>query len=178
MRRLTIGLTAVVMLLVLAPSGALASDHGGRHVRRVERARVMSFSGGVLTLRLRNGSTLRGRVNRTTELECTVREPMNIVHDGDQSANKGPGGGMDANDNNEAVEPPENEAAEPPENEAAEPPENEAAEPPENEAAEPQENEVERTCSTSNLTSGRIVREAELRISRSGRVWKKVELGL
>jgi hypothetical protein len=158
------------MLLVLAPAGALASDHGGRHVRRVERARVVSFSGGVLTLRLHTGSTLRGRVSRTTELECAVREQMNIVHDGDRSANDGPSGGMDANDNNETVEPPQNEAAEPPENEAAEPPENEAA--------EPQENEVERTCSTANLTSARIVREAELRISRSGRVWKKVELGL
>jgi hypothetical protein len=159
MRRLTIGLAATMVLLALAPSGALASDHGSRHVRRVENARVVRFSGGTLTIMLRNGSRVRGRVNRTTELECEAPERMEIVHDGDRSANDGPGDNRDAN-----------------ENEAAEPPENEAAAPPENEAAEPQENEVERVCSTANLTPGRFVREAELRISRSGRVWKKVEL--
>ena len=167
MRRLTIGLIAAVMLLVLAPAGALASDNGSGHVRRVQHARIVRFSGGVLTITLRSGSTLRGRVNRTTELECTAPERTQIVHDGDQSANDGPGDGMDANDNNEAAEPPQNEAAEPPENEAAEPPENEAA-----------DNEVERSCSTANLTPGRVVREAELRISRSRQVWKKLELGL
>jgi hypothetical protein len=171
MRRLTIGLAAAVMLLALAPSGALASDNGSGQVRRVEHARVVGFSNRVLTIRLRNGSTLRGRVNRTTELECTVREPMQIVHDGDQSANDGSGDRGDMNDN-EAQEPPENEAAEPPQNEAAEPGENEPAEPAQNEV------EVERSCSTANLTRGKAVREAELRISRSGHVWKKVELGL
>ena len=178
MRRLTIGLAAAVMLLALAPSGALASDNGTGQVRRVEHARVVSFSGRVLTIRLRNGSTLRGTVNRTTELECTVQQRMQIVHDGDQSANDGSGDRNDAGDN-DAQEPPENEAAEPPENEAAEPPENEAAEPPQNEPAENEaEVEVERSCSTANLTRGKVVREAELRISRSGHVWKKVELGL
>ena len=173
MRRLTLGLAAAVMLLALAPSGTLASDNGTRHVRRVEHARVVGFSGRVLTIRLRNGSTLRGTVNRNTELECTVRQPMQIVHDGDQSANDGSGdrGVMGDND---AQEPQENEAAEPPENEAAEPPQNEPAEPAENEA----EVEVERSCSTANLTPGKVVKEAELRISRSAHVWKKVELGL
>lgn len=173
MRRVTIGLAATVMLLALAPSGGLASDNGTRHVRRVENARVVGFNGRALTIRLRNGSILRGRLNRTTELECTAREPMQIVHDGDQSANDGSGDRADMNDN-EAQEPPENEAAEPPENEAAEPPQIEPAEPPENEP----EVEVERSCSTANLTPGKAVREAELRISRSGHVWKKVQLGL
>jgi hypothetical protein len=173
MRRLTIGLAAAVMLLALAPSGALASDHGSRHVRRVEHARVVGLSGRALTIRLRNGSTLRGTVNRTTELECTVQQRTQIVHDGDQSANDGSGDRGDTGDN-DAQEPQENEAAEPPENEAAEPPQNEPAEPAENEA----EVEVERSCSIANLTPGKVVREAELRISRAGHVWKKVELGL
>jgi hypothetical protein len=166
MRRLTIGLAAAVMLLALTPTGALGSDHHSR-LRRVQNARVVRFSGGVLTIMLRNGSTLRGRVNRRTELECRAPARMGIVHDGDQGANDGPGDEMN-----------ENEGVEPPENEAAEPPENEAAEPPENEGAQPPENEVERACSTANLTPGRVVREAELRLSRSGHVWKKVELGL
>jgi hypothetical protein len=160
MRRLTIGLTAAVMLLGLAPSGALASDHGSRHLRRVQNARVVRFSGGALTIMLRNGSRVSGKVNRATELECTAPERMEIVHDGDQSANDGPGDVGDAN---------QNEAAEN---------QNEAAEPPENEAAEPPENDVERRCSTMNLRSGTVVRDAVLSISSSGRVWKKVELGL
>ena len=153
MRRLTIGLTAAVMLLALAPSGALASDHGSRHLRRVQNARVVRFSGGALTIMLRNGSRVSGKVNRATELECTAPERMEIVHDGDQSANDGPGDVGDAN-------------------------QNEAAEPAENEAAEPPENDVERRCSTMNLRSGTVVRDAVLSISSSGRVWKKVELGL
>ena len=169
MRRLTIGLTAAVMLLALAPSGALASDHGSRHLRRVQNARVVRFSGGALTIMLRNGSRVSGKVNRATELECTAPERMEIVHDGDQSANDGPGDVGDAN---------QNEAAEPPENEAQEPAENEAAEPAENEAAEPPENDVERRCSTMNLRPGTAVREAVLRISSSGRVWTKIELEL
>lgn len=176
MRGLTIGLTAAVVLLVLAPSGALASDHGTRHLRRVEHARVAHLSGGVLTIRLRDGSTLRGRVNRATDLECRAPGQMGIVHDRDQSANDGPGDRGDANDN-EAQEPPENEAAEPPGNEAQERLENEA-QAPRNEAAEPPENDVERSCSTMNLRPGTVVREADLRISRSGGVWKKVELEL
>lgn len=45
---------------------------------------------------------------------------MQIVCDGDQSSNDGPGDRLDANHNNAAQEPPENEAQEPPENEAAE----------------------------------------------------------
>ena len=169
MRRLTIGLTAAVMLLALAPSGALASDHGSRHVRRVEHARIVGFDSGVLTIRLRNGSTLRGKVNRATELECTAGESMQIVHSGDQRAN-GRGDRMDRNDANDAAEPPENEAAEPPNNDAAERPDNDAA--------EPAQNEVERSCSTMNLRPGTAVREAVLRISSSGRVWTKIELEL
>jgi hypothetical protein len=173
MRRLTIGLAAAAMLLALAPSGALARDNGARHVRHVERAHVVGFAGKVLTIRLRNGSILRGTVNRTTELECTVQQRMQIVHDGDQRTNDGSGNRGDMGDN-DVQEPQENESAEPAENEAAEPPQNEPAEPAENEA----EVEVERTCSTANLTPGKVVREAELRISRSAHVWKKVELGL
>jgi hypothetical protein len=174
MRRLTIGLTAAVMLLVLAPAGALASDHNNRHLRHVENARVVHFSGGALTVRLHNGSTLRGRVSRATEIECTVRERMDIVHDGDRAANDGPGDRMDANDN-DAAERPDNDAAERPDNDAAERPDNDAAE---NQAGGPAEHEVERSCSTARLTPGKVVREAKLKISRSGHVWKKIELGL
>jgi hypothetical protein len=178
MRRLTIGLTAAVMLLALAPSGAPASDNGSRHVRTVEHARVVRFGAGMLTITLRNGSILRGAVNRTTEIECTAPERMEIRHDGDQAVNGGPSVRTDANDDNEAVEARENEAAEPRDNDAANRRENEAAEPAENHGADPAENDVEKRCSTANLTPGRVVREAELKISRSGRVWKKVELDL
>ena len=154
MRRLTIGLTAAAMLLALAPSGALASDHGSRHVRRVEHAHIVRFASGVLTIRLRNGATLRGKVNRATELECTARTSMQIVHDRDQGANDGRGDRMDRNDDNDAAERPDNDAAEHP------------------------QNEVERSCSTMNLRPGTAVREAVLRISSSGRVWTKIELQL
>lgn len=60
-----IGVTAAVLLLALGPSGALASEQNGRDVKRLENARVARFSDGVLTFRLRNGSTLRVNRDRT-----------------------------------------------------------------------------------------------------------------
>ena len=190
MRRITIGLSAALMLLAFAPAGALA-QRDGRHHRhdRIERfaGTVKSFTNGVLMIKLRNGSTVRGRVNNETEVECMAPAQTQIMHDGRDGGgdlSSGDGSRGSSGDDNQAAQPNDNDAAEQNENEAAEPNDNDAAERNENEAAEPNdndaaernENEAEHSCSIANLTQGRVVREAELRISSTRHVWKKVEL--
>ena len=44
------------------------------------------------------------------------------------------------------------------------------------EREEANEQEGNHACSTANLTPGTMVKEAELRISSSGKTWEKVEL--
>src|SRR5947209_20509583 len=101
MRRLTITLSAALMLASFAPASALARHHHRSHHARVRHARiehfvgrnaahrasdaagdagtVQSFSNGVLAIRLNNGSTVTGTVGRGTELECMASEPSRTV---------------------------------------------------------------------------------------------------
>lgn len=172
MRRLTITLAAALMLAAMAPASALARHHHGRHHSRVRHARVerfgsdatstssgssaadtagtvQSFTGGVLTILLNDGSTVSGMVNNDTELECTAPETAETMHeDGDTGSGDQSGSGEDQAESSEQ----------------------------ETETSDAGESESESRCSTANLTPGTAVREAELRISSGGSVWKKVEL--
>lgn len=172
MRRITIGLSAALMLLAFAPAGALAHRDGRRH-DRIERftGTVKSFTNGVLMIKLRNGSTVKGRVNNQSEIECMAEAQTQIMRDGRDG-----GGDLSSGDGSQGSSGDNNPAAQPNDNDAAEVNDNEAAEPNDNDAAERNENEAEHPCSTANLTRTRIVREAELRISGTRDVWKKVEL--
>jgi len=182
MRRLTITLAAGLMLLAIAPAGAAARHHH-RHHSRIHHARiehfgsdtstaptnsssadtagtVQSFAGGVLTIMLNDGSTVSGTVTGDTEIECMAPEQNDAVHeDGDGGSGDQSGDGdqsISGDDQGDAAE--ENEAANENENE--------------------NENEDQaQNCSTSNLTPGTVVREAVLRITSAGSVWKDVELG-
>jgi hypothetical protein len=190
MRRIAITVSAALVLLAFAPSGALARHHryGRHHARHARTMRfgdvnapttssssdnagtVQSFNNGVLTIVLNDKSTVSGAVTNDTELECMAPEQSQAVHEdgdgggGDQS---GDGDNQSGDDQGEAAEQNEDQAED--QNEAVE-------EQNENEAAEENENEAENNCSTDNLTPGTVVREAELRISSAGIVWKKVEL--
>jgi hypothetical protein len=115
MRRLLFTVAASVLLVALAPASAMArghhrhhSRHHARHHARVRHERfgavsassspadtetagtVMSFSGGILTIRLNDGSTVSGAVNAGTELECEAAAPMQAFEDS--------GGGPSADD--------------------------------------------------------------------------------
>lgn len=187
MRRLTITLSAALMLVALAPASALARHHQRRHHTRVRHSRiehfgnrgavhrssdaagqagtVQSFSNGTLAIRLNDGTTVTGAVTRGTELECMAGERSQTVGE-DRDAGRGDQnmgedrGDQGARNDDQAEEQNENEAAE----------ENQ------NEAAEETANEPERSCSSAALTPGAAVHEADLRLASAGNVWNKVEL--
>src|SRR5437588_2437324 len=148
MRRITISLSAAVMLLVFAPTSALARHHHHRRHSRTHHARierfgrdvtgapgassstdnagtVQSFSGGVLTIVLNDGSTVSGKVTNDTELECMAPEQNQTVHEdgggggGDQSGdgdNTGSGGDNQAQSSGDQSTEDQGDAAEQNEN--------------------------------------------------------------
>lgn len=117
---------------------------------------VASFSGGTLTLKLNDGSTVSGAVDSSTEIECRTIT-ASAARDGQQGtddeqgddrghdgqSNSGPGDGRqgadDGNDGNDGQDEAEH-------------------------------------CTTAALVPGAVVREAELSVTSAGAVWKKVEL--
>ena len=191
MRRTKVILPAALMLLVLVPASALARHHRQHHARvrhaRIERfgrdvatapttagsadnaGTVKSFSNGVLTITLGDGSTATGAVTRDTELECMAPAQNQTIHEdgdggsGDQSGSGDRGGSGD-------------DQAEGPSDQSSGDDQGDAAEQNENQAEDQNENEME-SCSSSSLSQGTVVHEAELRLSSAGSVWKKVELG-
>jgi hypothetical protein len=197
MRRLVITFSAAVLVLSIAPAGALARhQHRGhqhrRHHSRVHHARIECFGGdvtsapsssssadnagtlqsfhnGVLTIRLGNGSTVSGAVTGDTELECMAPGNDRTVHeDGDGGSGHQSGDGDNSGSGDGQAQSSGDQSSSEDQGDAAE--QNE------NQAEERNENEAGNNCSTMNLTPGTVVREAELRISGAGPVWKKVEL--
>jgi hypothetical protein len=122
---------------------------------------IASFTGGTLTIKLDDGSTVSGKVSERTEIECSSAMAA-AARDGngdqgddrgnDGQSNSGPGNGRhgdasgrddndnDANDDND------------------------------------NDNDQVEHCTTAALVAGAVVREAELRVSSAGSVWEKVEL--
>jgi hypothetical protein len=182
MRRILLPTVASATVLAVAPATALARQHHGRHHHprhaKVEKfgsdngqtsasqsapsedtaGTVSSFTGGVLTVKLNDGSMVSGSVTDATEIECRASENA-TSHD-------------HGGDTGEAAEnESENEVAEN-ENEPAA--ENQADNDNDDDTADNDENA--QSCGTANLTPGTVVREAELRVSSAGSVWKNVEL--
>jgi hypothetical protein len=164
MRRFGFIAVACIVAVAFVPASALARHHHGRHHARhhhkhhsrahVKRfgsssssttssgetaGTVQSFSNGVLTIMLNDGSTVSGRVTSRTELECQAPEANEV------------------NETNEANETSHSDGDR-------------------NGGEGGDEQEGNHACSTANLTPGTMVKEAELRISSSGKTWEKVEL--
>jgi hypothetical protein len=123
---------------------------------------VASFSAGTLTITLSDGSTVSGKVNASTEIECRTTIAT-AARDGEQGdgddrfddsghggqSSSGPGDGQQGEnggrDGNEGRDDDAQDEAE--------------------------------HCTSAALVAGAVVREAELRVSSAGAVWQKVELG-
>jgi hypothetical protein len=180
MRRVVYTIAASALMAGAVPATALAHHHHHHHGKAQLRAHhnrlrhfghqttpptstnsadnagtVQSFTGGVLTLKLNDNSTVQGMVTNDTELECTAPQSSTTTptthEDGDRQGDNGPGddqgGDNSPGDDNGQGDDDQGE-----------------------------DQNQQQNCSTADLTPGAVVHEAELRIGSTGATWKKVEL--
>ncbi len=112
---------------------------------------VASFAGGVLTITLKDGSTVSGKVTDRTEIHCqsaTVPPPVEEgEHGGDRS--HGEDGQSSGRDDGDDGPGDDNGAG---------------------------DDANEHSCTTAALVAGAVVREAKLIVSSSGAIWANVDL--
>jgi hypothetical protein len=125
---------------------------------------VSSFSGGVLTIKLNDGSMVSGKVTPDTEIECSAPDQTTSggtdENDGDGDHNSG-GDNQDQQSGTGGNQTGQNEASDTNDNDASE---------------NDNEDQGQPACDSSALTTGAVVREADLKLSGGGATWKKVEL--
>jgi hypothetical protein len=116
MRRLLFTVLASAALLAIGPADAFAKHHSRHHRSHARHARIRhkrfgtdpgavtnpaaastagtvdSFIGGVLTIKLNDGSTHSGKVTDATEIECEVADQDEAVMQGDMRRDGGSGG--------------------------------------------------------------------------------------
>jgi hypothetical protein len=114
---------------------------------------VASFTNGVLTITLNDGSSVSGAVTNDTEIECEGMQNDFARDHGPGGGSSGPGGGDDGNGDRG-----DNGNGDRGDNGNGDRGDNEAG------------------CPMTALTSGAVVREAKLRILDAGAIWSKVEL--
>ncbi len=120
---------------------------------------VASFTGGLLTITLKDGSTVAGKVIETTELRCQSWAPPTEAGDDDQNGDEASGGNGDdgapqggpfAGSHGDHMSG--------------------AGDGEDGGAGQPS------TCTTAALVPGALVAEAELSVGSSGAVWDHVDL--
>jgi hypothetical protein len=193
-KRIIITLVASAAVLAVAPAVALGHHHHSahklHHAKRHARIRhrtfgsddpttssaspdnagtVDTFSNGVLTITLNDGTTVTGHVTNATELECTSSSNT-MGMDGDTSGDDN-GGSSSGDDNGGSSSGDDNGRSATTTNSG----DNDANED-QNEDVNEDQNEDEQGCSTASLTHGTVVREAELNIGSGGAIWHQVEL--
>jgi len=115
---------------------------------------VTSFTGGVLTITLKDGSTVSGKVTEQTELEC-------------QSATSPTGtDGDDEGSGDDSSSPESGEHSSPVAHESSDG----------GGGDDGDDGGASSSCTTAALVPGAVVGAAELKISAAGAVWDKVEL--
>jgi hypothetical protein len=177
MRKTLLTVVASCALLAVAPASALAhgrGHHRSHHARAHHRTfgadqgmgqntgtspsagTVQSFTGGVLTIALTNGSTVSGQVSNFTRIICLAAQPTGMQgsgswqggswqghHDGwNGGGDNWNGGGNQGQSDNDGDN----------------------------------DDQGSQSCDTSALTMGAVVQEAELSISGAGATWDKIVL--
>ena len=180
MRRLMFAIASVAVFAFVPASalGRAGSQHHGRHHKRHHRhhahirrfgdvtspgsptttpspsqsaVTVASFTNGVLTITLNDGSTVSGAVTNDTEIECMAPDTSSTSGTM-QRADDGPGDG--GGDNGGSGDGGDHGGQGPGDD----------------------DNGNQNNCSSADLTQGAMVAGAELKITSSGNVWDKVEL--
>lgn len=137
-----------------------SSDRSGIAGARQEgTGTVMSVAGGMLTIRLENGSVVSGAVTDGTELKCESSAPRARVADGNGGGQDNAGSednGSDENSGSRDDGPGDDSFTRRDDN--------------------GDQNDAAEMCAASELAPGTAVREAELRASNAGPVWQEVTL--
>ena len=123
------------------------ANHDGIEDRDEQSGVIASFDGTTLTVTLVNGDTFRGTVTDATEIECEDATTATTRHDGSS--------GDDADDNSGPG----------------------SASSGSGDDDNDDQGEDEARCGKDALTAGTIVREAELRLTSTGAVFREIELG-
>jgi hypothetical protein len=120
---------------------------------------VASFTGGVLTIRLNDGSEIHGLVTDATELECTAGMTTMMRSDGGGSDDSGGDQSGDQGEHNGG-----DQGGDPGDDQGA------------GDDRGDNDDTAAQSCSSSALTPGAVVQGAELKVSSAGATWDKVEL--
>jgi hypothetical protein len=111
---------------------------------------VMSFTGGMLTIKLDDGSTVSGTVNGGTEIECEGMQ-NDVARDG----GPGPSGGGDNNgDNGDTGDQGDHG----------------------DDDGDQVDANDDQSCATTALVAGATVRDAQLSVSSAGSIWTRIDL--
>jgi hypothetical protein len=119
------------------------SSGGGDHAGTVQ-----SFSGGVLTITLNNGSTVSGQVTSATEMECEGAEANDVR--GMERDSSGDHGSDNSGEDQSSDDSAEDQSGS-------------------------DDNQAAAACPASPA-QGELVREAELKITSAGSTWEKLDL--
>jgi hypothetical protein len=157
------------------PAGAPAPPAAPMAPANETAGTVASFTNGVLTIKLIDGSMVAGKVTEGTRIECRSAASNAITADDhgenrgeDGADNSGPGGNSGPGNAGRGDEGQDNDRQD---NDAQD---NDRQD---NDGRDDDANDEAEHCTTAALVPGAVVREAELRVSSSGAVWQEVELG-
>jgi hypothetical protein len=211
LRRFLYTLIAGAAIASVVPATALAQGHDRGHRRDTERhhrdharfhhrhfgridapamqnaGTVASLDGRTLAIRLNNGSTVSGVVNRGTELRCVAfgREDRVLHRDDDHGGGPGSGGpvsgsgssggsgsnGGSGSDSSSSGRPGSGDAGSSPTSGSGAPSGDDNGN-----RGDRNDNNDMRNCGRINLRPGTVVHEADLRLSPFGAIWQEVEL--
>ena len=183
MRKVLLSVVASCALIAFVPATALAKRHNHRshgHHARVHHKKfgtdpsstpsspssgqtagtVQSFTGGVLTILLSDGkTTVSGQVTADTEIVCQSPQSSGMS----PGEGGGNGGGDDHGDQNQSGNQGQGNNGHDDNDDQSD-------------QGDRGDEGANQSCDSSALTTGAVVQEAELNISGSGAVWRKVEL--
>lgn len=189
MRRVLYTLIAGAAIAGAVPATALAEGHDRGHRRDNERQHrhhvrihhrhfgrieaplrqdigtVASFDGRTLAIRLNNGSTVSGAVNRDTEIRCAALDRGFLARNDDHGGGGGPGDSSGSSggpgDSSGSSGDRGNDRGDDRGDD--------------NDNDRNDDNDM-RNCGLINLRPGTVVHDADLRFSPVGPIWQEVEL--
>jgi hypothetical protein len=190
MRRFVFTFAATGLLFVFGPAAALAHHHSrSHHHARAHHAHirrfgdvtsaptttssadnvgtVASFTGGVLTIQLNDGSTVSGTVTNDTAIECMSSQSQSTHDSGDQGSgdNGDQSSGSDEQGDQASGSDEQGEQSSSTEDQG------------DQSSSGEDQGDASSSCSSADLTAGKTVHAAELKITSAGKTWDKVELG-